>query len=62
MAERRVGIDKDKQYKRQDSWVRENKDRLQIYLPKGLKDELKAKAAAEGKSLNEWIIERVSRD
>jgi len=60
--ERRKGIDKPKQIARQDAWVRDNKDRLQLYLPKGVKDEWKSKAAAEGKSLNEWIIERASRD
>ena len=59
---RRTGIDTEKQFKRQSEWVRENRDRIQVYLPKGLKEQLKAKATAEGKSLNEWIVNKLTEE
>ena len=36
-------------------------DRLFITVPKGKKDEYKAKADAEGKSLNQYIIDCIER-
>ena len=36
-------------------------DRLFITVPKGKKDEYKAKAEAEGKSLNQYIIDCIER-
>lgn len=62
MATRRVGIDREKQFKRQQAWEKENYERIALNVPKGTRDKWKALAAAEGKSLTEWIIERVSRD
>lgn len=38
-----------------------NYDRLFITVPKGKKDEYKAKAKAEGKSLNQYIIDCIER-
>ena len=38
-----------------------NYDRLYITVPKGKKDEYKAKADAEGKSLNQYIIDCIER-
>lgn len=32
-------------------------DRINLVVPKGKKDEYKAKAEAEGKSLNQYIVE-----
>lgn len=60
--ERRKGIDMEKRIKRQNEWIKDKMDRIYLVVSKGVKDEWKSKAAAEGKSLNEWIIERVSRD
>lgn len=34
-------------------------DEIRIRLPKGQKDEIKRKAAAEGKSINEYIKSRI---
>ena len=36
-------------------------DRLFITVPKGKKDEYKAKAEADGKSLNQYIIDCIER-
>lgn len=36
-------------------------DRLFITVPKGKKNEYKAKAEAEGKSLNQYIIDCIER-
>lgn len=36
-------------------WDAENLDRLSIALPKGMKDRIKAAAARDGKSMNEYI-------
>lgn len=36
-------------------------DRLYITVPKGKKDEYKAKAESEGKSLNQYIIDCIER-
>lgn len=55
-------VDKEKQIKRQDNWIRENKERLSLVLPKGTKDAWKDKAAAAGKSLTEYLIDKISQD
>lgn len=55
-------IDKEKQYKRQNEWRRKNLDRIALEVPKGMKDRLKEQAKAEGKSLNEYLNERISRN
>ena len=36
-------------------------DEIRIRVPKGKKDEYKAKADAEGKSLNQYIIDCIER-
>ena len=36
-------------------WDAENLDRLSIALPKGMKETIKAAAARDGKSMNEYI-------
>lgn len=50
-----------KQYCRQNAWKAENRDRIELVVPKGTKDKWKDQAHAEGKSLNEWLIEKISR-
>lgn len=55
-------IDKQKQYKRQRAWEKENYERIALNVPKGTREKWKASAKAEGKSLTEWIVEKVSRD
>ncbi len=39
----------------------ETLDEIRIRAPKGKKDEYKAKAEAEGKSLNQYIIDCIER-
>lgn len=51
-------IDKEKQFKRQRAWTKQNKERIVMDAPKGLRDEWKAKAEAEGLSLTAWIIKK----
>lgn len=55
-------IDTKKQYTRQNAWKAKTKDRIELTVPKGTKEAWKAQAEAEHKSLNEWLIERISRD
>lgn len=57
-----MAIDKEKQFKRQHEWISQNRDRMELTLPKGLKDEWKAKADAEGISLTQWIIKKCQGD
>lgn len=53
-----MAIDKEKQYKRQTDWKRNNKDRIAVEVPKGTRDIWRAQAKADGLSLNEWIIKK----
>lgn len=55
-------IDKEKQIKRQHDWIRENKERLSLTLPKGKKDAWKQKAESKGLSLTEYIIMKMDQD
>ena len=57
-----MAVDKDKQFTRQNQWTRENRDRIELQVPKGTKDLWKAKAEAEGLTLTEWITKKVSQD
>ena len=59
---RRIGVDKEKQNKRQNEWTKLNCDRINLKVPKGTRDKWRERAVSEGKSLNKWIIDRVSRD
>jgi hypothetical protein len=43
------------EYKR--IWNEERLDRIYLTVPKGRKDELKARAAAQDKSLNQYIVD-----
>lgn len=44
-----------------NKYIAANYDRLNLTVPKGKKDEYKAAATAEGKSLNAFIVECVER-
>lgn len=44
-----------------NKYIANNYDRLNLTVPKGKKDEYKAAAEAEGKSLNAFIIECVEK-
>lgn len=54
-----MAVDKEKQSKRQNDWVRNNKDRIELLVPKGMKAEWKAQADAEELTLAQWIIKKV---
>ena len=55
-------IDTDKQYKRQNKWQKEHTERLSIALPIGKKEVWRQKAAAENKSLTEYVIMKVDQE
>ena len=38
-----------------NAWIAENLDRINLTVPKGRKDELKAHAATQGESVNAFI-------
>lgn len=44
-----------------NKYIANNYDRLNLTVPKGKKDEYRAAAEAEGKSLNAFIVECVER-
>lgn len=44
---------------RQYNWQKENKDRINVLLDKGLNAEVKAIAGTAGKSASEWINEAI---
>lgn len=43
-------------------FIKENRDRLELLLPKGKKEEYRAFAATKGKSLNAYIIDLIEKD
>lgn len=46
----------------QNAYIKEKYDRISLTVPKGRKAEIKKKAAAMGKSVNEYINSLVDRD
>lgn len=48
------------QQKAVNKYMTENYDRINLVVPKGRRDELRAKAKAEGKSLNAYIVDRIN--
>ena len=49
-----------------NAWIAEKLDRINLTMPKGRKEELKAHAAAQGESVNDFInraiTEAIERD
>ena len=43
-------------------FIKENRDRLELLLPKGKKEEYRTFAATKGKSLNAYIIDLIEKD
>lgn len=43
-----------------NNWQKENVDRINLTVPKGRKDEIKAHAEARGQSVNGFINEAIS--
>ena len=48
------------QQKAVNKYMSEKYDRINLVVPKGRRDELRAKAKAEGKSLNAYIVDRIN--
>ena len=48
------------QQKAVNKYMSEKYDRINLVVPKGRRDELRAKAEAEGKSLNAYIVDRIN--
>ena len=44
-----------------EKYINEKTDEIKLRVPKGMKAEIKAKAEAEGKSLNAYIIEKLMK-
>ncbi len=53
-----MAVDKEKQMKRQNAWRTQQRDKVEICIPLGLKDVWKEEAAKEGLSLTAWIIKK----
>lgn len=48
-------IDTEKQFKRQNEFIKQNYDRHNLTMPKGKKEQIRKAAAAAGQSANEFI-------
>lgn len=46
----------------QNDYIKEKYDRINLTVPKGRKEEIKKKAAAVGKSVNEYINSLIDAD
>lgn len=44
-----------------EKYIKERTDEIKIRVPKGMKAEIKARAEAEGKSINTYIIEKLMK-
>ena len=47
------------QFRRQNDFIKNNYDRVNLTLPKGKKEEIKSAAAALGMSTNEYILKAI---
>lgn len=50
------------QFEYQNNYVKEKYDRISLIVPKGRREEIKKKAAAAGKSVNEYINSLIDND
>lgn len=55
-------MDKEKQIKRQNTYIAEKYDRFTMTFPRGKKEEYRQHAAASGQSLNSLIAELLEND
>lgn len=46
----------------QNNYIKEKYDRINLTVPRGRKEEIKAKAAAQGLSVNEYINKLLDND
>ncbi len=52
--------DKGRAIKYVNDYKRDNYDRINLLVPKGEKAKIKARAEAKGKSLNQYIVEKIN--
>lgn len=45
-----------------EKYISEKTDEIKLRVPKGMKAEIKARAEAEGKSINAYILDRLLRE
>lgn len=50
------------QRKASEKYIAEKCEELKVRVPKGMKAEIKARAEAEGKSVNAYILERLLKE
>lgn len=50
---------KAKRNKRQNTWQKENTDRINFTMPKGRKEQIQERAKAQGISASEWINQAI---
>ena len=50
------------QFEYQNNYIKEKYDRISLIVPKGRKEEIKKRAAVEGKSVNEYINGLIDND
>lgn len=55
-----MAVDIEKRNKRQNSWIKENTDRINFTMPKGMKEQIQEAANAAGVSPSEWIREAIT--
>lgn len=48
-------IDKEKQFSRQNEFIKNSYDRINLTVPKGYKEKIKKRAESERKSINAWL-------
>ena len=51
----------DKQFKRQNEFIKENYDRVSVTLPKGTKDRIKAQGLSINGYINKLVLEDLDR-
>lgn len=52
-------VDTTRRNKRQYEWIKQNADRINCLLEKGMKDKINEAAAAAGISCSEWIRQAI---
>lgn len=58
-------MDKPQKFDKQaydNKYIAEHYDRINFFMPKGIKEEIKLKAKAKGMSMSEYLLDLVKRD
>ncbi len=54
-----MAIDIEKKNKRQNKWIKENADRINFMMPKGMKERIQEAAERNGQTASEWIRQAI---